>query len=593
MRIVLSRETGERLATTRVFLADFAAYAGRRGAIAAIFVLVGALLEGVGLILIIPLLGIVFRSGATAGLLHRRLAAVFDLLSVHSAFGQLSLLLGAFVSLMIVRAIVISTRDVTLAELQIGFLEAQRSRITERLAAAGWDQIVRLRHARIAHLMSSDIQQVGTAAHFLLQCAIALVVLVIQCVLAFLLAPILALLVFGVLVIGGFALLPMLRRAREQGSLVTGANLSLLNTTMQFLGGLKLAMSQNLQGRFVTEFQETLHTLSRRQIDYIRRQTNGRLAVATLAALIGAMAVLVGFGLLHTAPSLLIILLLILGRMSGPVSQIQQGAQQFAYSLPAFEKLKELEKELAIIPIKAEVSHTAETVPAGSIIFDNVSFRHPGSSGGATNSTASEGVHNLDLTIESGEFIGITGQSGAGKTTFADLLVGLFPPQSGRISVGGIALDHAILAAWRETVSYVSQDPFLFHDTIRRNLSWASPSASEGDMLAALRLAGAEILVNQMDDGLDTIVGERGTLVSGGERQRIALARAILRRPRLLVLDEATSAIDIAGERDILENLLALQPRPTIVLIAHRAESLAQCQRVLHFAEGGIVPNAR
>jgi len=195
------------------------------------------------------------------------------------------------------------------------------------------------------------------------------------------------------------------------------------------------------------------------------------------------------------------------------------------------------------------------------------------------------GIEKVSLTIEPREFVGITGPSGAGKTTFADLLVGLFPPQQGRITIAGAVLTGPVLAAWREQVSYVSQDPYLFHDTVRHNLNWANPQASESEMWQALVLAGADDLVRRMDSGLDSLVGEYGTLVSGGERQRIALARAILRRPRVLVLDEATSAIDVASEHDILSRLRALAPRPTII-IAHRAESLALCDRVIALQVG-------
>ena len=150
-------------------------------------------------------------------------------------------------------------------------------------------------------------------------------------------------------------------------------------------------------------------------------------------------------------------------------------------------------------------------------------------------------------------------------------------------------LDNATLASWRAQLSYVSQDPFLFHDTVRRNLKWSWPNASEADMWQALEVAGAAGIVRGMAGGLDAIVGERGSLVSGGERQRIALARALLRKPRLLMMDEATNAIDIAGERQLLERLGAMEPRPTIVMIAHRNESLAQCDQVLHLEDGRLL----
>jgi ATP-binding cassette subfamily C protein len=365
-----------------------------------------------------------------------------------------------------------------------------------------------------------------------------------------------------------------------------------MNSTTQFLGGLKLAISQNLQATFVVEFEKTSHELARRHIDYIKERTYSRVALATLSALLGAMAVLVGFGALNISPPVLITLLLVLTRMSGPAAQIQQAVGQLAYDLPAYEKLRELEEELAAIPREEALEYSAAKFPDGPIVFENVSFHHAHADG-SPESWSEHGVCNLDLAIARGEFIGLTGSSGAGKSTFCDLLVGLFPPQSGKILLGNTVLDGATLVAWRAQVSYVSQDPFLFHDTIRRNLSWVNPQAAEEDLWAALTIAGAEVLVRRMKGGLDTMVGERGTLISGGERQRIALARAIVRKPRLLVLDEATSAIDIAGERNVIDRVLTIRPRPTIVMIAHRGESLALCDRVLRLEAGHLVSDSR
>jgi ATP-binding cassette, subfamily C, bacterial len=298
------------------------------------------------------------------------------------------------------------------------------------------------------------------------------------------------------------------------------------------------------------------------------------------------LLVLLGFGVFHLAPATLIALVLIITRMIGPVGQIQQGVQQLAHALPAYEKAKELEDELTAIP-KHRLGPTvvATPLPEGAIKVQNISFRHAADDGGGS----ARGIEGVSLTLQPGEIVGITGPSGAGKTTLADLLVGLFPPQQGRISVGDTVLESATLASWRDRVSYVSQDPFLFHDTVRQNLIWANPQSSENDIWDALSLVGADSLIRGMELGLDTVVGERGTLLSGGERQRIALARAILRKPRLLVLDEATGAIDVQSERRILEGLRRLRPRPTIVIVAHRLESLALCERVFRFEAGRCV----
>jgi len=544
----------------------------------------GALLESIGLVLLIPILAIVVDNGRKAGWLWGIAAYFFEFVGASTRFQRLAALLTIFAMLMLLRAVVLAVRDSTLATLQLGFVEAKRSLVTRRLAAARWDVVAKLRHARITHLMGTDIQNIGIAANFLLQCTISLAVLGSQCALSFVLSPILASFAIGLLVAGGIAITFTMRLARNHGHVVANANLALLNSTVQFLGGIKLAVSQNLQDGFVAEYHNMLGKLRSQQLAYLRQITTMRLAATTLLALVAALLVLIGFGVMDVAPSVMIAELLILARMNGPALQIQNGAQQFAASLPAYEKVEELAKELAITEMPS--AEVAADIPDGQIALLAVSFSYAGEGEGLSYPA----LTNVSLMIAPGSFVGVTGPSGAGKTTLADLLVGLFPPQAGEITVGGVALWGGAAAAWRNRVSYVAQDPFLFHDTIRHNLLWVQPEASEHDLWQALELAGVDDLVRQLSQGLDTVVGERGTLVSGGERQRLAIARALLRHPRLLILDEATNAIDIAGEHVLLQRLIAQQPRPTIVMIAHRVESMRLCERILtldkgHFAE--------
>ena len=576
-------------ASLRDFLREFASFAGRKGISAACLLALGAVLEALSLVLIIPLISLAIGSDLPSGRIGKTAAATMRFVGVHGPLGRLALLLCIFGVLVVVRAVVISFRDVTVAALQTSFVEALRLRIAQCLVGAQWDQVVRLRHARITHLMSGDIQRIGTLTQLVLQFAVSWAMLVAQCALVLVLAPVFAASALGLLLLGAILFLPIVRRAHALGGIMTDANLSLLDSTAQFLGGLKLAMSQNLQTRFIDEFRQSLHELTRRQIDYFRQQSRVRVVLSTLPALAAGLMVLFGFGLFHLAPPTLIALVLIIARMIGPIGQIQQSVQQIVHALPAYEKAKELERELTAIPQHRR--RPAVGVPLlvplseGAIRIQNISFRHAPDDGGGS----ARGIEGVTLTLQPGEFIGITGPSGAGKTTFADLLVGLYPPQHGRIIVGDTVLENAVLTSWRDSVSYVSQDPFLFHDTVRRNLSWANPRSSEQDLWEALSLVAAGDLVRGLELGLDTVVGERGTLLSGGERQRIALARAILRKPRLLVLDEATGAIDIAGERNILEALRRLRPRPTVVIIAHRVESLALCERVFRFEAGRCV----
>ena len=568
------------MVSTIAFLRSYARYAGRKAYAAAALVVAGALLEGLGLALIVPLLGVIFGAAKTGGRFYRMAQEVFDFFGLATPLARLALLLGLFAFVMIVRAVVILARDVTLARLRIGFVESQRLGIAELLAAASWDKVVRLRHARITQVLSAEVQQIGVAAMFLSQSLTAAAMLLAQCVLAFWLAPPLALIAVLLLAGGGLALMPMMRRAQKLGAFVSNANQDLIHGTAQLLGGLKLAISQNLQNGFLAEFRTILFGQRDRQIEYLRQQTESRLAITTVSALAGAVLVLVGVAALHTAPALLIALLLVVSRMSGPFGQIQQGGQLLANALPAYEKVQTLAAELADFQTEA-----AESVPAefgGPVRFENVSYRH------VIADDDIHGVTGLCLTLEPGISLGVCGASGAGKTTFADLLAGLYAPQSGTIWIGEQPLAGAVARAWRSQIAYVAQDPFLFHDSVRRNLAWASPGVGEAEMWRALGIAEAEDFVRGLPEGLDTVVGERGMLMSGGERQRIALARAVLRRSLLMILDEATNAVDPSTESKIIDRLLTLTPRPTLVIIAHRKDSLARCDRILTMQDGAM-----
>ena len=254
----------------RVFARDFTDGSRGIGSRAAAFTLFGGLTEGFGLMLLLPLVNIVSKTKFGNGIIDRAAASAIAWLPAGSAMTQLSFLLAAFAALMAIRAWAILNRDVLLSRLQTGFVEGLRVRVVGAMARADWSVLTRLRHGRIAHVLSNDIGSCGLAAHLTLQSTIAAVVLSIQMTLALLLSPAVALIVFAVLAIGALSLRPALRRSRKLGTELTDSSFRLTDDTNQFLGGLKLAFSQNLQDSFAAEFRQTLVYGALREVAFAR-----------------------------------------------------------------------------------------------------------------------------------------------------------------------------------------------------------------------------------------------------------------------------------------------------------------------------------
>lgn len=554
------------------FVKAFFAFAGYRAWTALALAFLGAGLEGASLVLLIPILDVVVN-GAGSGSLDAIANAVFQIAGIETRFGRLATLLCAFVVIMVVRAGVLYLRDVELTWLQTHFMSSQRSEVFRDLSATSWSRLSGLRHDRLINLMSADIQRMTTALQAALQGTVAVLILGVQCGLALVLSLPLTLIVVVLIAVAAVFVWRTLSGAHRSGVQVTGSSLTLMGDASSFLGGLKASMAQNTQADFLARFEASQAELVGRLHAFARHQAAMRLVLTLLAGLIAAGIVLVGFAALSVAPAVLITLVLIYARMSGPMMTLQQSAQQFFFGLPAFETIGGLRAGLK--PEEWEGGPVA--IPQDAVIFEDVTYRHRGQGG----------LTGVSVTIPGGALVGVAGPSGAGKTTFIDLLVGLLAPQSGAIRIGGLALEGGAVQAWRNGIAYVPQDPFLFHASIRENLARRS-TVGEAELWRALEFVGADALVRRMEHGLDTLVGERGGKLSGGERQRLALAAALLRKPRLLVLDEATSALDVAAEAQILDRLAALTPRPTIVIVAHRHESLRRCEMIIRVDGGAI-----
>ncbi len=216
-----------------------------------------------------------------------------------------------------------------------------------------------------------------------------------------------------------------------------------------------------------------------------------------------------------------------------------------------------------------------------AICFDGVGFIYP--------SSEHQVLHDLSFTMPRGTTTALVGSSGAGKSSIADLLIGLYAPSTGSIRIDGVDLQQIDPQGWQQRLGVVNQDSFLFNRSIADNIAFGSPGASRDAIVAAAAMAHADTFISQLPEGYDTHVGERGFRLSGGQRQRIALARALLRQPELLILDEATSALDTENEFLVQEALRDLDHSLTRLVIAHRLATVVDADQILVIDRGRIV----
>jgi ATP-binding cassette subfamily B protein len=223
----------------------------------------------------------------------------------------------------------------------------------------------------------------------------------------------------------------------------------------------------------------------------------------------------------------------------------------------------------------------APKIADGHVVFDNVNFTH--------DENESALFKNFSVDIAAGERIGLVGRSGSGKTTLTRLLLRFSDVDSGSITIDGQSIDEISQSDLRRHIAYVQQEPMLFHRSLRENIAYGKPDATDQEILGAAGSANALEFIEKLQGGLDTIVGERGVKLSGGQRQRVAIARAILKDAPILVLDEATSALDSESEKLIQDALVTLMKGRTSIVIAHRLSTIAKLDRILVLDDGKIV----
>jgi ABC-type multidrug transport system fused ATPase/permease subunit len=346
------------------------------------------------------------------------------------------------------------------------------------------------------------------------------------------------------------------------------------------LSGMRVIQAFGQENAELTQFHATSERYYRERVEAIRAWSTFFPALRFVATLGGVLVL--AFGARRAVDGqlslgTLVAFLSYITSFYDPLRRLTEVDNVFQQAIAAGERIFELlDEESEIVDAPGAI---ALDEIAGDVVFDDVHFRY---------GDGDEVLHDVKFHMAPGEVVALVGPSGAGKTSIANLLCRFYDPIHGRILVDGYDLRRVQIESLRQHVAVVLQDTFLFNSTVRENLRYGKPEATEDEMVAAARAAYAHDFISQFPQGYDTEIGERGVKLSGGQKQRLALARAILADPRILILDEATSSVDAEAEYLIQQALDEVMRGRTSLVIAHRLSTIRNADKIIALEDGHI-----
>lgn len=566
----------------RHFAADFYGSSKKEFLISLVYKVITEITNGINILLIIPLLslvGIVEESKSIP-----LLSGISSRLRTGGHVG-LVIVLGVYLALIFAQALIGKRLTLLNASLVQNYAKVLRDSIYENLINSPWQKISEKKVSDIITNLSVEVGRVSYGVICLQSTISQGLFALVQVSISFLVSPRLTLLVLGFGAVVFLLMYPTLRASKIFGKLIQENNKALSQRISDHLNHIKEIKSYGHEQREIDDYKDITDKLCENAIDFSKIQAKSTFIYKVLAGVILTLFVYISVALIKANPQELIITTIIFARLWPIFSSFQSNIQGILVTLPSFRALKDLEVELSknseLKPQNITYSFSFEN----EIKLRDISFSY---------SRGKEGfnIEGLNLTFPKNKLTLILGKSGSGKSTLVDILLGLLEPTKGDILIDETPLSKDNLQAFRDMIAYVPQDPFLFRGTIRENLVKFNGECSLESIDKALSQAHAKEFIENLPNKLDTIIGDRGISLSGGEKQRLILAKALLRNPQILILDEATSALDISTEVIIGDALKSLKDNITIIIISHKLSSvkIADC---IYFMKDSKIMEAR
>src|SRR5262245_30638424 len=452
-----------------------------------------------------------------------------------------------------------------------------RRRIFRQLLTVSFGFIAQDRSGRLLNVLASDTWRASDAIRILVHLMITTSTVAVYAALLLLMSWRLTLLVVvALLLISGVARL-LTRDARKLGEQVTRSNSEMAHRMVEGIDGMRVIRAFGREGHEQGRFDLASNHLRRvmLRMSFLDGVVHPVYEVLAASVLLGIMFI--------AAPSssdvsVLLVFVFVLYRVQPRVKEIDAARTRLAALSPSVEEV------LSLLDTADKEYLRSGTVTRGgldrSIVFDRVSFRY--------NSADDPALTEASFSIPAGQTTAFVGPSGGGKSTIIKLLLRFHDPTNGAITVDGRLLSEFELDFWRSLIAVVSQDVFLFNTTVRENIAYGRLDAGRNEIVEAARKADAHEFIERLPNGYETVLGHHGVRLSGGEQQRISLARAIIRNPRILMLDEATNALDSISEQWIQDTLDKLSENRTVIMIAHRLSTIERADQIIVLEKGRV-----